>query len=200
MSDKSGLTSKQEKVLDFIRQKVRQNAPPTVREIARAMGFSSTGTVRDYLAALKKKGYLTLISKKSRGIELKGEFFGRIPIIASIAAGRPDFAYEDIEGFIDCDELFLGRLGQKDIFALKVKGESMVEAGILPGDTAIIKKQEAAENNQIIAALLDNNEVTLKRLKKQNANFYLEPANKNYQPIHQAFSIIGKLITVIRKY
>ena len=186
-------------MLEFIQGRVRQNIPPTIREIARELGFSSTGTVRDYLNALQNKGYLKRTSNKSRGIELLPNTFS-IPVIASITAGRPDLAYEDIQGHIDPNDLFLGRLTYKDVFALKVKGDSMVEAGIIDGDFAVMKKQTTAHNGDIVAALLDNHEVTLKRLRYKGERFYLEPANRNYQPIYKDFSIIGKLITIIRKY
>ena len=83
---------------------------------------------------------------------------------------------------------------------LRVKGDSMVEAGIMEGDFAVMKKQSAAHNGDIVAALLDNNEVTLKRLRQKSDRFFLEPANKDYKPIYKDFSIIGKLITIIRKY
>lgn len=193
------LTAKQQAVLKFIYQRIRENLPPTIREIAAELGFSSTGTVRDYLRALEKKGYLKRADKISRGIEVLKDTF-KIPIIGRIMAGPADFAYEDIQGYLDPDELFLGRLSQSDVFALKVKGDSMIEAGILPDDIALIKKQPQANNNDIVAALLDNNEATLKILRQQKKKFFLAPANKNYQPIYKHFSIIGKLISVIRKY
>jgi len=202
------LTTKQEKVLTFIQEIVEQNLPPTIREIAQELGFSSTGTVRDYLKALEKKGYLKRGLNKSRSIELldlgskaAGTRFPGIPIIAHINAGRPDFAYEDILGYVNPDELFLGRLQENDIFALKVKGLSMIDAGILDGDIAIIKKQQTAQNGDIIAALLENNEVTLKRFKnKENKKIFLEAANKEFSPILKPFAVIGRLITVVRKY
>ena len=197
--DMEKLTEKQKKVLEFIREKVRENIPPTIREIAHNLGFSSTGTVRDYLSALQKKGYLKRTSNKSRAIELL-HTFNKIPIIGSIAAGKPSFAYEDIEGYVDTYDLFLGRLTFDDVFAVKVKGDSMVDAGIINGDIAILKKQPVADNGDIIAALMDNNEVTLKRLKTRNHTAFLEPANKQYQPIREQFSIIGKLLTIVRKY
>ena len=186
------LTPKQEKVLKFIRERVGESLPPTIREIAGEMGFGSTGTVRDYLAALQRKGYLTRTSNKSRGIQL----FNKIPIISHIAAGEPKLAYEDIEGYV---ELPAGAPG-KGVFALKVKGESMIDAGIMDGDVAIVRKQKTADNGDIIAALLDNNEVTLKRLKTGTGRPFLEAANRKYPPIHKDFSIIGKLITIVRKY
>src|SRR3989338_6426535 len=164
------------------------------------MGFSSTGTVRDYLDALSKKGYLKRAERLSRSIELLKYKARQIPIIASISAGKPNLAYEDIEGYVDPDDLFFGRIGMDDVFALRVKGKSMIDAGILDSDIAIIKKQKTADNGDIIAALVDNNETTLKRLKKKGSTCYLEAENKNYPPIQKEFEIIGKLITIIRKY
>jgi repressor LexA len=196
----TGLTGKQKRVFEFIRKRIAENLPPTIREIAKNLGFSSTGTVRDYLDALEKKGYLKRSRNLSRAIELAGSSFPGIPIIASIAAGKPNLAYEDIQGYLNPDDLFLGRLEQDDVFALKVKGESMVEAGIIDGDIAIIKKQKTAQAGEVIAALVENNEATLKRLRKSGQTFFLEPANKNYPAIKGEFSIIGKLITIIRKY
>lgn len=194
------LTDKQRKVLDFIRSRIAYDLPPTIREIAAFMGFSSTGTVRDYLQALQQKGYLKRSKALSRAIELTpGTFFG-IPIIARIAAGNPALAYEDIEGHVNPDDLFLGRLSQADVFAVKVKGVSMVEAGIMDGDIAIIKKQPHANNGDIVAALLEDNEVTLKRFRHKANTAFLEPANPAYQLIYKDFSVIGKLITIIRKY
>lgn len=194
------LTSKQKKVLEFIRQRIREGIAPTIREIAGEMNFSSTGTVRDYLEALGKKGYLKRSNKLSRSIELLKYKPYSIPIIANIAAGKPSLAYEDIEGYVNADDLFLGRIGMDDVFALRVQGESMIEAGILHGDIAIIKKQKAADNGDIIAALLENNEATLKRLRQKGNTIYLEAANKDYPHIHKEFEVLGKLITVIRKY
>jgi len=199
MKNAAGLTSKQQKVFNFIREQIRRNIPPTIREIAEELGFSSTGTVRDYLTALQKKGYLKRTNNKSRAIELLKNSF-KIPIIATITAGKPDLAYEDIQGYIDTNDLFLGRLAQDDVFALRVKGDSMVEAGIREGDFAVMKKQASANNGDIVAALLEYNEVTLKRLRHRSGKFFLEPANKDYQPIYKDFSVIGKLITIIRKY
>jgi len=194
------LTPKQERVLDFIRERVRENIPPTIREIAQYSGFSSTGTVRDYLKALEKKGYLKRANNKSRAIELLKYNFNRVPIIASIPAGKPDSAFEDIQGYVDTDDFLHRSLKPENIFALRVKGESMVEAGIMPGDIAIIHKQATASNGDIIAALLDNNEVTLKKFRQKANAIFLEPANKNYQPIYKDFTIIGKLINIIRRY
>ncbi len=193
------LTAKQKRVLEFIQEKAQQNIPPTIREIAQHMGFSSTGTVRDYLNALEKKGYLKRAQNLARSIKLLKDRLRRIPIVASIPAGAPNLAYEDIEGYIEPNDFFNQRAAT-DIFALRVKGESMLEAGIVDGDIAIIRRQAVAANGEIIAALLEDNEVTLKRLQHKNNTTYLEPANRNYKPIHKEFTIIGKLITILRKY
>lgn len=200
MENKPFLTPKQQKVLDFIRKRVGERLPPTIREIGEELGFKSTGTVRDYLKALMQKGLVKRMNNKSRGIELTDRATFKIPIIGTINAGKPNLAYEEIQGYVDADDLFLGRLGFDDVFALRVKGDSMIDAGILDGDIAIIKKRPSADNNDIIAALLENNEVTLKRLRSKAGKFHLEAANTNYAPIFEEFKVIGKLITVIRKY
>lgn len=200
MEKKPYLTPKQEKVLNFIRKRVGERLPPTIREIGEELGFKSTGTVRDYLKVLMQKGLVRRMNNKSRAIELAERASLKIPIIGTITAGRPNLAYEEIQGYVDADDLFLGRLGFDDVFALKVKGDSMVDAGILDADIAVIKKRPDADNNDIVAALLDGNEVTLKRLRNKAGKFYLEAANPNYPPIFEEFKVIGKLITVIRKY
>ena len=201
MQNKPFLTPKQEKVLNFIRKRIGERLPPTIREIGEELGFKSTGTVRDYLKALIQKGLVRRMNNKSRAIELtERSGFNKIPIIGTIMAGKPNLAYEEIQGYLDADDLFLGRLGFDDVFALRVKGDSMINAGILDGDIAIIKKRPNADNNDIVAALLDNNEVTLKRLRNKAGKFHLEAANANYPPIFEEFKVIGKLMTVIRKY
>ena len=196
MKAKADLTPKQNQVLKFIQQRIETQIPPTLREIAKELGFSSTGTVRDYLDILQKKGYLKRANNKSRAIELLKNTPSKIPIIATIPAGGADLAYEDIQGYIETRDLFPSR----DVFALRVRGDSMIEAGIMQGDIAVIRKQAVAANGEIVAALLENNEVTLKRLRHRNNQTYLEAANKNYPPIHKDFSIMGKLITILRKY
>ncbi len=200
MKNKPFLTPKQEKVLNFIRKRIGERLPPTIREIGEELGFKSTGTVRDYLKALVQKGLVRRMNNKSRALELTERASLKIPIIGTIMAGKPNLAYEEIQGYVDADDLFLGRLGFDDVFALRVKGDSMIDAGILDGDIAVIKKRPNADNNDIVAALLDNNEVTLKRLRSRAGKFHLEAANPTYAPIFEEFKVIGKLITVIRKY
>ena len=198
--NRNELTQKQRKVLEFIQSRMYEDAPPTIREIGRHMGFSSTGTVRDYLGALEKKGYLKRKGNLSRSIQLLKEKLNRIPIVATIAAGPANLAYEDVEGYVGMDDILPGTIAPNEVFALRVKGDSMTEAGIMEGDVAIIRRQAVAGNGDIIAALLENNEVTLKRLRHRNNATYLEPANSNYQPIRKDFTIIGRVVTVLRKY
>ena len=200
MNNKPFLTPKQEKVLNFIRKRVGERLPPTVREIGEELGFKSTGTVRDYLKALMQKGLVRRMNSKSRALELTERASFKIPIIGTIMAGRPNLAYEEIQGYVDTDDLYLGRLGFEDVFALRVKGDSMIDAGIMNNDIAVIKKQPHAGNNDIVAALLDNNEVTLKRLRAKAGKFHLEAANSKYPPIFEEFKVLGKLLTIIRKY
>jgi repressor LexA len=196
MEEKKQLTPKQKRVLEFIMERIHENMPPTIREIAEHMGFSSTGTVRDYLTALEKKGYLKRANNLARSIELLRDTLRKIPILGAIPAGGPDLAYENIEGYVELDDLLAG---QPNLFALRVKGDSMVNAGILEGDIAIIRKQSVAQNGDIVAALIGD-EATLKRLRYTGKTAYLEAANKHYPPIFEEFAIIGKLITIVRKY
>lgn len=201
MKLKPELTPKQRRVFEFINERIQFNIPPTIREIAKHMGFSSTGTVRDYLKALERKGYIRQGKNRlARSIEILKYGLTRIPVLARITAGEPNLAYEDIEGYVELNDLLTRRAIQKDIFALKVKGDSMIEAGIMEGDVAIIKKQPTANDRDIIAALLENNEVTLKRLRHKKNRPFLEAANRNYQPIYKDFKVIGKLINILRKY
>lgn len=196
------ITPKQQRVLDFIREKVnKDNLPPTIREIAAACGFSSTGTVRDYLDALAKKGYLKRGNNKSRAIELLQGNPQKLRLIGAIPAGTPNEAHEDPSDYLDLKQLFSRESARGEVFALKVKGDSMVNAGIMDGDIAVIRKQPSGQSGEIVAALLEDNEVTLKRLKhlKQGA-YFLEAANENYPPIEKEFTVIGVLISIIRKY
>lgn len=187
-------------MLNFIRKRVGERLPPTIREIGEELGFKSTGTVRDYLKALMQKGLVRRMNSKSRALELTERASFKIPIIGTIMAGKPNLAYEEIQGYVDTDDLYLGRLGFEDVFALRVKGDSMIDAGIMDNDIAVIKKQPNAINNDIVAALLDNNEVTLKRLRGKAGKFHLEAANNKYPPIFEEFKVLGKLLTIIRKY
>lgn len=196
---KQDLTTKQRAVLQFIYETIKnKQLPPTIREIAEKFGFSSTGTVRDYLNALVNKGYLRIEAGKSRAIELVKEAIFSIPIMGKVQAGMPTLAVEDIEGYLNLDTIVFS---DDQTFALRVRGDSMINAGIMPDDLVLVRKQTMAQTGETIVALLGE-EATVKTLKKRGENYYLDPANPNYEPIlvDSNVEIIGKVISVIRKF
>ena len=198
------LTQRQQKLLAHILDCIRNSGrPPTVREICRAFGYRSTGTARDHLRALEMKGHLNRLRGKSRGLVprnwpkiLRAEF-PPIPILGRVPAGGPLLAEENIEGTFDVSE---GFAGQK-VFALKVHGDSMIDAGICEGDLVVVRAQDHAEDREIIVALVDG-ESTVKRLARRNGKLWLQPANRRYEPIAVAgdTKVLGKVIGVIRSY
>jgi repressor LexA len=202
-----GLTEKQEQILNFIRDYKNQNGyPPTLREIAAEFGMSSTFGVKRHLDALIKKGYLNKESNASRGIKfVKNDDeeipFGikKIPVIGRVAAGTPILAMENIEGNIIIDPALTGK--SRNCFALKVKGDSMINAGIFEGDLVIVAPQANAFNDEIIVAMLED-EVTVKRFEFKNNQARLIPENEGYEPIDvtgkESFSVVGKVIGVLR--
>jgi len=192
------LTAKQTSILHFIHHKISQEGrPPTIREIGRHFGFKSTGTTRDYLSALAKKGYLQRPPHQARSIKLSKPVAFRIPVLGHIMAGMPDLAFEETEDYLSLDEFISSE--EKQLFALKIKGDSMIDKGIHEGDIAIVKRQRLADTGDIVAALMDH-EATIKILKKKGSDFFLEPANKSYAAIHRPFSILGKVIAVIKRF
>lgn len=214
---KNQLTDRQKEILTFIQQFREENGyPPTLREIGRQFGISSTFGVKRHLDALEKKGYLNVESNASRGISLvksddepapesnviqldSRENFERIPIVGRVAAGTPVLAVENIEGSIVIDPAFIKK--SAGCFALKVRGDSMINAGIYEGDLVIVSPQKNALNGEIVVAMLDD-EATVKRFENKNNNIRLIPENENYQPIEvpqtRDFSVVGKVIGVLR--
>jgi repressor LexA len=192
------LSKRQKGVFEFIRRRIiRDSLPPTIREIAGYFKFSSTGTVRDYLDALARKGYIKVGRQKARSIELVRGMSG-IPVLGRVAAGRPQQAQEDIEGYLDPAEFFNP---DENLFALRVKGDSMIEAGILEGDIVIVRKQSRADDGDIVVALIAD-EATVKFFKKSGKDFFLVPANKRYKAflLSENSLILGKVMRVLRKY
>lgn len=212
--DKKQLTERQEEILNFIQQFLQENGyPPTLREIGKRFDISSTFGVKRHLDALTKKGFLNILSNASRGITItKDEFeaptsisfnetnnVNQIPIIGRVAAGSPIMAEENIEGTIGIDSTFLKK--DADSFALKVKGDSMIEAGIFEGDLVIISPKAITANGDIIVARIED-EVTVKVYENKNQQIRLIPQNNNYDPIviknKNEFSIVGKVTGVLR--
>jgi repressor LexA len=197
---KTKLTEKQKDVLKFIYHRIKQaNLPPTIREIGEHFGFGSTGTVRDYLHALVQKGYIRQTANKSRAIELVREALFSIPVLGAVQAGLPTLAVEEIEEYLNLDSLVFS---DDDTFALRVKGDSMINAGIMPNDLVLVKRQSMAQTGETVVALVGGEDATVKHLVKRGNMYYLEPANPAYQPIpvNEDVQIIGKVISVVRKF
>jgi repressor LexA len=209
---KTQLTDRQEEILNFINSYREINGfPPTIREIAKQFGMSSTFGVKKHLDALVKKGYLQISSFASRGISTlhnseipvleKNELFSKIPIIGRVAAGSPILAEQNIEGSLVIDPSFIKR--NEDCFALKVKGDSMIKAGIFEGDYVIVVPASEAKNGDIVVALIDD-EATVKTFENRNGQIRLLPGNDNYQPIEiknsSSFSLAGKVKGIIRYF
>lgn len=192
------LTVKQRKVLLFIQNRIKESGiPPTIREIARNFGFSSTGTVRDYLKALTKKGYLNIEPNKSRHIELKKRFGFKIPILGQVMAGMPNLALEEAEGHLDLDDF--ATKPDREIFCLRIKGDSLKDLGIFEGDLAMIKKQILAQAGDLVVALIEN-EATVKIFRHKQNKLWLEAANKKYPPIRKQFSILGRVFAILKRF
>jgi repressor LexA len=198
------LTTKQRTIYELLSARIHEKGyAPSIPEIGQRFKITSTRGVFDHLKALERKGYIRRVGK--RAIEIISPS-GRsalpeaaeIPIVGRVRAGAPILAEENIEGFFPvARELARG----KETFALKVKGDSMIEDGILDGDLVIIRRQETANNGDIVCALIEN-EATLKRFQRNGHEVTLKPANKNYDPIIVSkgeFRILGKATGVIRK-
>ena len=199
------LTDKQLMIFEFIKEKINDSGfPPTVREIGDRFGITVKGAY-DHLKAIEKKGYIRTEQNKSRAIVILGDSDTAesasdgisIPLLGRIAAGSPILAEENIEDYLTFPE---SMFTNGEYFALNVKGDSMIEGGILDGDIAIIKKQNTANNGEIIAALLED-EATLKIFSKAGNAIKLVPMNSAYKPIEcRDLSILGKLAAVFRRY
>jgi repressor LexA len=190
------LKDKTSKVLESIKRWFEENdRPPTLRELAKETGFSSTWPLRYHLNKLVKAGYINMKKSLSRGMELTRPLLG-IPLVGRISAGVPIDAIENIEEHIDSiTEMF----GLRDMFALRVKGDSMVGEGIFDGDTVIVRKQRTATDGDIIAALLEN-DATVKKFYLTGDGVRLEPANPKYAPIvSKEIKVLGKVVGVLRK-
>ncbi|MBQ7364278.1 MAG: transcriptional repressor LexA [Clostridia bacterium] len=200
------LTLKEQEMYDYICQVIRRSGySPSVRDIQEALGIKSTSTVHAYLDRLEQKGYIKKSPGKSRTIrtsEVDSHVTSEtvhIPLVGQVAAGTPILAVENIERHIDFQ--FAGRTyNPNDLYALRVKGDSMIEAGIHSGDIIIVKKQGYAENGQMVVALLED-EATVKTFYKENGHIRLQPENSTMQPIIvKEVMILGKVIAAIKYF
>lgn len=196
------LTTKQQIIYDFIVDFINEHDyPPSVREIAEAANLKSPSTAHFHLKALRDMGLITMAEGKTRTIALTESPQARrdqIPVLGYVAAGAPILAQENIEDYLTFD--VGGVIGEH--FALKVRGESMLEAGILPDDLVVVHQQQTAHNGDIVVALFDD-EATVKTYRMERGHIWLYPENSSgmYQPIDGAgCTILGKVVAVIRRY
>ncbi len=203
------LYKRQKQILDFIKQYIdKYGYSPTLGEIAEALGVSSLATVHEHLQALVKKGVIKRFEGAVRGIEVIDDTISKhlqgieLPILGYIAAGQPLMAYTDPDATVKISPTMVS--GKKRSYVLQVKGDSMIEDGILDGDYVIIEQQDYAVDGDIVVALLDNGLATLKRFYKEKGRIRLEPANATMQPIYvtdpDSLKIQGRCVGVIRRF
>jgi repressor LexA len=201
----SGLTERQRLVLDFISDSIRKRGyPPTLREIGSHFGIRSTNGVNDHLRALEKKGFLHREDLKSRALRplMTEDDFVEIPVLGKVAAGQPLLAVQNYEDTVKIDRFFIGQ--NREVFALRVKGESMIEAGIFDGDYVFIRKQLQASPGEVVVAMIGD-EATVKRYYPEGDNIRFQPANSTMAPIivrkrdFRSVNLLGVVIGVYRK-
>ncbi|HLR08046.1 MAG TPA: transcriptional repressor LexA [Bacillota bacterium] len=202
------LSKRQQKILDFIKEEVdKKGYPPSVREIAEAVGLASSSTVHGHLSRMESKGYIRRDPTKPRAIEvldqpaennIPREEARFAPVIGKVTAGIPITAVENIEEYIPLPNSYANP--DDNIFILVVEGESMIEAGILDGDMVVVKQQNTAQNGEIVVAMTEDNEATVKRFFKEANHIRLQPENATMEPlIYDEVNILGKVIGLYRK-
>ncbi len=195
-------TTKQEEILNYIKQIVTlKGYPPSVREIGEAVGLTSTSTVHSHLAKLERRGLIRRDPTKPRAIEITDEDFRQsgytiIPLLGKVTAGQPILAVEDIEEYIPVP---LGMNPSGELFALRVKGDSMIDAGIFDHDVVFVQKQSVASNGEIVVAMTDEGEATVKRFYLEKNKIRLQPENSGMQPLYfDHVTILGKVVGLWR--
>ena len=197
------ITAKQQEILEYIKNTIlKKGYPPAVREICEAVQLKSTSSVHSHLAALEDKGYIRRDPTKPRTIEILDDTFNfnrremvNIPVVGTVAAGEPILAEENIEDYFPFPA---EALPNAETFMLHVKGESMIGAGILPGDRLIVEQRSTAENGEIVVALLDDS-ATVKRYYKEKDHYRLQPENDAMEPIiTDHVDILGKVVGLLR--
>ena len=189
------LTTKESAVFDLIRRSIEKGVIPSVREIGAELGIKSTSSVHRYLTSLEEKGYIERGDGLNRSIRLPGSQVSHIPVLGVVTAGQPILAVESVEEYIPVQL----RGNSKELFALRVRGESMIKAGILDGDLIIARRTPTAENGEIVVALIDD-EATVKRFYKENGGFRLQPENDTMEPIYtDHLMILGRVVGLQRE-
>lgn len=199
------LSEKELEIYQFVKDCIeRDGYAPSVRDICRAMGIRSTSTVHNYIHRLDEKGYLQMSSRKSRALRIGGnagettEQTRRVPILGRVTAGTPILAIENYDGYVDFPSVMAR--GRANLFALRVMGESMIEAGILNGDIVVVESMQHADDGEIVVAMIED-EATVKRLFHDGGRIRLQPANSAMNPIYSDdVTILGKVIANFRFY
>lgn len=201
----SVLNKREQDILTFIQKEIKTAGyPPSIREIGKAVGLKSSSTVHSYLKQLEQKGYIrrdpakprAIIPTETETIPVQEDFVQQLPLIGNVAAGSPILAEENIETYIPVPNDFIGHGTH---YVLKVKGESMIEAGIMDGDYVIVRQQPTANNGEIVVAMI-NNEATVKRFYKRDQYIELRPENSEMRPIlTRDVIILGKVSALMRR-
>jgi repressor LexA len=190
------LTNREREVLEYVRERITDNIPPTVREICRDLEIRSTSSAHRYLKSLEAKGYITMGDRENRTIRLVGAVnTTQIPLLGTVAAGQPILAFEDVVDYIPYPTR-----GENpaSLFALRIKGESMIEAAILDGDIVIVRRMPLVRNGEIAVALVGD-EATVKRFYREDGHYRLQPENSSMEPIIvNECKVLGKVIGVMR--
>ena len=193
------LTSNQQKILDFLKERLSCGVPPSVREICKAVGLSSTSSVQSNLTALEEKGYIERDPLLKRSIRIVGqsENVHHVPLLGVVTAGQPILATEQIEGYLP----YTGKVSKdKPVFALHVRGESMINAGILDGDIIFAEKTPTVRNGEMVIAMIGD-EATVKTFYKEKGHFRLQPENDFMEPIIvDEVMILGRVVGLYRMY
>ena len=190
------VTENEKMVFEFIKDRIEEGYPPTVREICAEFGFKSTSTAHRYINNLTAKGLLEKGNNQNRAIRLTGGNGMKIPLVGTVTAGIPITAIEEITDYISFQP---ARHYSNPLFALKVRGESMINAAILDGDMVVIEQTPYAENGDIVCALVDNELATIKTFYKEDGHYRLQPENDTMDPIIvDEVKILGKVVGVVR--
>ena len=188
------------RVMDYIRRFSEENGyTPSVREIGKECGIKSTATVHSYLTKLQDKGYLNKATNKKRSVTFGKSSGVSIPLIGTVTAGQPIFAYENYEDYYTFP---VGEFRGEDLFMLRVEGTSMIDAGIMNGDKIIVRRQNTAENGEIVVALVEDS-ATVKRFYRKNGQIILHPENESLADMIYSdgeVSILGKVVGLMRNY
>jgi len=192
----------QQKILDFIKSEIEDKGyPPSVREICAAVGLRSTSTVHAHLNHLEAQGLIRRDPTKPRALEVVdgSQPRGRsVPLVGRVTAGQPILAIENIDEYLTLPQSVLG---QGKMFSLRVEGESMIDAGIMDGDIVVLRQQDTAENGEIVVAMTDEDEATLKRIYYEADRVRLQPENPTMAPIYvKHATVLGKLVALIRQF